>query len=615
MYPVDVTSNSTASQGCTTSASGCYYFALDAGNYRLLAVNRVSHTIDWQIGGMQGGDPPAGSAPGSLPVQFSDARAVAYDPVTGDVYVADTANNRVLVFSFSPTSGFSYLTQFGRKGTGAGEFNLAYGVAIDPVNRLVYVTNGAGSVGQFSIGSGAVPTYTYLTSFGTGSLNQPRQVAVAPNSDVFVMNARDHECNVYSLSEIAANSAPEITFGSLGKGNGQFTDDPRGVAVSADGTMAFVTDSGGDRVEAFSLTQSGGHYSGAAFDYTVSSGTGSGAFVGLRGLTVTADDHLMVSDEWGYNLHEFSFTASGYTSTWSSAPTASPVPGVNAPRGIQVAANGEIYIVDYWNQRVEYGTLGGNGQIQGAQTFGARGNPGTDDALNFAWGDAIQPGTGDIFVANRESDQVEVFSPTGTTIAIDGKNGSAAGDFSFPQGVAFGPSGDLYVADSGNDRIQEFTVNSNGSLNFVASLGTAGSGSGAPAGELNQPTGVAVAPNGTLWVADTLNNRIQSMSPSGVWTAFHTTSGTGKQTAFSIPWGVTVAPDGSIWVSDTGNNRLVSMSTSGALNWSVTGAQIGVPDSAQGNQTIYPFAIAFGSDSVVYVSDTWNNRVLVLATS
>ena len=78
---------------------------------------------------------------------------------------------------------------------------------------------------------------------------------------------------------------------------------------------------------------------------------------------------------------------------------------------------------------------------------------------------------------------------------------------------------------------------------------------------------------------------------------------------------MTVAPDGSIWVSDTGNNRLVSMSTAGVLNWSVTGAQIGVPDGAQGNQTIYPFAVAFGSDSTVYLSDTWNNRVLVLTTS
>ena len=148
-----------------------------------------------------------------------------------------------------------------------------------------------------------------------------------------------------------------------------------------------------------------------------------------------------------------------------------------------------------------------------------RGDPNQDGAINFAWSIALQPGTGNVFVANRESDQVEVFSPTGTTLAIDGTNGTADGDFSFPQGIAFAPNGDLYVSDTGNDRIQEFTVNSNGTLNFVASFGTAGSGSSAKAGELNQPTEIAVASDGTLWVADTLNNRIQSMSPSGVWTA------------------------------------------------------------------------------------------------
>ena len=622
MYPVDVTSNSTAGQSCTTAASGCYYFVLDAGNYRLLAVNRVSHAIDWQIGGQQGNDPLAGSAPGSLPVQLSDARAVGYDSATGDVYVADSANNRVLVFSFSPTSGFSYLTQFGSRGSGPGQFNLAYGVAVDPVNRWVYVTDGSpGQIEKFSIGSGAVPTYTYMTSFGAGTLNQPRQVEVAPNGDLLVTNRPPNKKHNYYYAYTSSGTL-EFGFGVTGSGSGQFTNDPRGVAISADGSTVFATNSGGDRVEAFTLTQSGGHYTSAAWSYTIANpgGTGGEPFVGLRGLTTTADNHLLVADEWGFDLHEFSFTpgTTSYNSTYNNVPTAPPVPGVNAPRGIQVAANGDVYIMDYWNQRVEYGTLGSGGTIQGAQAFGVRGDPNQDGAINFAWSIALQPGTGDVFVANRESDQVEVFSPNGTTLAIDGSNGSADGDFSFPQGIAFAPNGDLYVSDTGNDRIQEFTVNSNGTLNFVASYGTEGTGSSAPAGDLNQPTGIAVSPDGsTLWVADTLNNRVQSLAlSSGTWgTPIRKTTGKGTQTAFSVPWGVTVAPDGSIWVSDTGNNRLVSMSTAGVLNWSVTGAQIGVPDSAEGNQTIYPFAVTFGSDSTVYLSDTWNNRVLVLTTS
>ena len=279
-------------------------------------------------------------------------------------------------------------------------------------------------------------------------------------------------------------------------------------------------------------------------------------------------------------------------------------------QGLQIATNGQIYMVDYWNQRIEYMNANGSG----ASSFGFRGNPSQKGAINFAWSAAIQPGTGDVFVANRESNQVEVFSPSGSYIYAFGKNGTADGDFSFPQGIAFDPTnGTLLVDDSGNDRIQRFTMSAgNTGVMWDANYGSKGMGKTAPAGELNNPTGIAVAPDGTIWVADTVNNRIQSLSTSGTWTVFTITTGSGHQTGFKVPWGVTVAPDGSIWVADTGNNRVVSMTTSGALNFSATAASMGVP-AAPTDSLIYPFAIAFSGDTV-YLSDIWNNRVLVLTT-
>ncbi|MFI5285496.1 MAG: NHL repeat-containing protein [Candidatus Dormibacteria bacterium] len=595
MYPVDVADDSQ------------YYFVIDAGRYRLLAVNRSTDNIDFQTGGLQG------SGPG----QFGDARAIYYDTPNNLVLVADTPNNRVEVFSFSSTSGFTYLESFGGKGSGNGQFNQAYGVAVDPVNNWVYAVDGAGRVEKFLLNpSVSPPTVAYSLQFGNGTLVQPRQVAVAPNGDVFVTNRESalkkspHDmCYVYTSSGTLL-----FHFGSGGTGNGQFTNDPRGISISADGTLAFATDSGGKRVEAFTLTQSGGHYSSAAWSYSIPSGTGNAALVGPRGLTTTSNNHLMVTDEWGFNLHEYSFTpgTTTYTSTYNSTPAPPPVPGVDSPRGVQVASNGQIYIMDYWNQRVEYTNADGTG----AQTFGFRGDPSQNGAINFAWGIALQPGTGDVFVANRESDQVESFSPSGTAIAIYGKKGTALGDFSFPQGIAFDPTnGTLLVDDSGNDRIERCTLSSGDtSLTCTTSYGTKDSGSKPfPAGELNVPTGIAVAPDGTIWVADTLNNRVQSISTSGTWTAIASVSGISPKT-FNVPWGVTVAPDGSVWISDTGNNRIVSMQTNGTPVFSANEASMGIP-TVPADSVIFPFALTFDSSNHVYLSDIWNDRVVVLTTS
>lgn len=585
MYPVDV------------SNSAQYYFVLDAGNYRVIAVNRTTDAIDCQIGRLQG----SGSG------QFGDARALDYDSATSELYVADTPNNRIEVFSFSGTAcasnsptAFTFLSQFGTRGTGNEQFTQVYGVAVDAVNGWVYAVDGAGRVEKSDLAG------NYISQFNAGgTLNQPRQVTVAPDGDVFLMDARNHQCDVFNGA-----GALLFSFGSLGTGNGQFTDDPRGVAVSADGTLAFVTDSGSKRVEVFSLQSNGTDYTGATFAYTIPSAvSGAGQFVGPRGLTVTSDNHLLLTDEWGFNLHEMTFTATGATPTVNTTPVPPPVPGVNSPRGVHVAANGKIYIVDYWNQRIEYMNPDGSG----AATFGFRGNVSQSGAINFAWDAAIQPGTGDIFVANRENNQVAAFSPTGTPLIIFGQNGTANGDLSFPQGIAFAPDGTLLVDDSGNNRIERFSLNAGDTVaTWTATYGQSGTGSTAPAGDLNNPTGIAVAPDGTIWVADTLNNRIQSMSPAGAWTAFTKPIGSGTQTAFNVPWGITVAPDGNIWVSDTGNNRIVSVDTSDNLIFSVAEADMGIPP-APDDSVIYPFSIAFSGDTV-YLSDIWNNRVLTLTT-
>ncbi len=114
-----------------------------------------------------------------------------------------------------------------------------------------------------------------------------------------------------------------------------------------------------------------------------------------------------------------------------------------------------------------------------------------------------------------------------------GTSGSGNGQFSYPYGVAVDASGNVYVADRGNNRIEKFDTNGN----YLAQWGTSGSGSG----QFNQPFGVAVDSSGNVYVADTDNNRIEKFVPYGTINATVLYNGQPLQNAYlylqgSIPY-------------------------------------------------------------------------------
>jgi len=314
--------------------------------------------------------------------------------------------------------------------------------------------------------------------------------------------------------------------------------------------------------------------------------------VDVRGLDATADGKLIVTDEWDFDLKEFT-TAGSYVGSYFGA--SAPLDGVNSPRGLGVDSLGRVYVSDWWNQRVDrWDADGANPSMWGFR--GTRDEPGS---VNFAWDVVVQPGTDRVFLANRESHEVEVFESDGTFVTRWGVRGSGDGDVEVPPGVAFAPDGTLVVTDSGNGRVQRFAIDAGGVGTFVESFGTAGS---LLSGNLNLPAGISVADDGTVWVADTRNNRVQSYdSSTGVWTVFAGASGL---SSFRLPWGVTVAPDGSIWVADSGRDRIVKMLPDGTAVFAASGPEMGAGDLDS------PHAIAFGADGAIYISDIWNNRII-----
>ena len=561
MYPVDVASTSS------------HHYVVDPGRYRVVAVNRASGQIDASFGNRQG----------TTQNELAAARAIAVDN-TERVYVADTPNNRVQVYD----SALRYLSSFGTKGTANGQLQSVYGVAAGP---------GLDAAGQpaevvYTVDANRVQKWStsgrWLATFGTG-LNQPRQIDVSQtNGDVFVVNARARQVVVYG-----SDLVEKLRFGSAGSGPGQFNGDPRGVTVSADGTLAFVTDDGGRRVHVFSATS-------GAFLYTIGGGpAGTDAtFTDPRGVQVTPDGTLVVTDEWDYSLKEYAVTSSGATFVRRLFGTPPPADGVNSPRGMSVDASGRMYVSDWWNQRAVRVEADGTGFLSWGQR-GTRSDPGS---FNFAWDLAVQPGTGRVFVANRESHEITVFTADGQFVTKWGSRGTGPGQLQFPQGLEFAPDGDLVVADSGNGRLERFAIAADGTGTFRTAYGSLGTA----LGQLRMPTGVDIAPDGTIWVADTLNNRVQALNPAtGVWRSYAKPVSSTFTPGFIVPWGVTVAPDGAIWVADSGRQRLVRMSDTGQLSYVVTGESLGLGALKS------PFDIEFSGTSA-YVSDTWNNRVVRL---
>ncbi len=185
---------------------------------------------------------------------------------------------------------------------------------------------------------------------------------------------------------------------------------------------------------------------------------------------------------------------------------------------------------------------------------------------------------------------------------IVGAGGMETVLFNRPRSVAAAPDGSLYVADTGNHRIVH--LGADGKL-----LGEWGSFSGtnagpAPEGTFNEPWGVAVAGDGTVWVADTWNHRIQHFTADGRFLSMFGFFGQAESPeAFWGPRAILVDERGRLFVADTGNKRVVIFSQSGASVGSFGGP------GAEPGRLNEPVGIALSAEGTLYVADTWNLRI------
>jgi uncharacterized protein (TIGR03663 family) len=185
-----------------------------------------------------------------------------------------------------------------------------------------------------------------------------------------------------------------------------------------------------------------------------------------------------------------------------------------------------------------------------------------------------------------------------------GEQGTEPGQFQQPRDIAVAPDGSLYIVDSGNNRIQHLATNGD-VLHVWGSFGDANQ-IDAPGGTFNQPWGIAVDQDGDVYVADTWNHRVQVFTSEGEFiTMFGVFDTPNTPESYWGPRDVHIDDNGNLYVVDTGNKRVVVFDDQ--LNYvgefGIGGYSLGELDE--------PVGITVAGDGTIYLADTWNRRIQV----
>ncbi|MBF0564722.1 MAG: SBBP repeat-containing protein [Nitrospirae bacterium] len=499
--------------------------------------------------------------------QFQSPWGIAVDSY-GNVYVVDTDNYRIQKF----TTDGSFVTKWGSQGTGDGQFESSYGIAVDQSGNIYVADTFNNRIQKFT------PDGKFITKWGSrgsgnGQFNNPWGIAIDSSGNIYVVDSTN-----YRIQKFTPDGSFVTKWGSNGSGDGQFENYPANITVDSSGNV-YVADTYNHRIQKFTSD-------GKFIIKWGSSGTSDGQFEYPYGIAFDLSGNIYVADTLNERIQKFTMNGE-FIAKWGSGGSGDGQ--LDYPRGITIDLSGNVYVADQINHRIQKFTIDG-GYIT---KWGSQGSG--DGQFDFIRDLAVDL-SGNVYAVDSKNNRIQKFTTDGIFITKWGSQGSGDGQFNNPVGIAIDLSGNVYIADTFNNRIQKFDSNGR----FIAKWGSQGSGDG----QFDNPYGIAVDSSGNIYVADDMNYRIQKFAPDGSFVTKWGSLGS-RDDQFEDPIGIAVDLSGNVYVSDIQSNTIKKFTPNGNFL-----AKMGAFGSDPG-QLNTPSSLFVSKTGEIYVSDTFNSRIQV----
>ncbi|MBN8722511.1 MAG: SMP-30/gluconolactonase/LRE family protein [Acidobacteria bacterium] len=573
---------------------------------------------------------------------------------SGNVFVVDSTNHRIrkidttgviTTVAGNGTAGFS---DDGSPAISAS-LNTPEAITLDGAGNLFIADSLNSRVRRVDAITGLITTvagngsYSFSGDGGlanVASLNQPSGVAVDSKGNVFIADTENHRIRkVDAQTGVITTVAGSGVSGFLGDG-GQATQArlsrPKGLTIDQNGNL-LITDTFNFRIRQVDLSTN---------LISTIAGNGQSQF-NLDGIAATnaslnfpntiaidAIGNLYIVDTFNFRIRKVDSKTKVITTVAGTGNPGLAVDnvlatdaGLQLALGVAVDGTGNLFIADaeinYRVRRVDAVTkmitsIGGIG----SRSSGGDGFLATQANLSNASGVAIDRQS-NIFIADPDNyriRRIDINSNIINTVAgfgVPGFNGdnitAINASLNDPSNVAVDSQGNLFIADTANNRIRRVDANSQIITTFAGNGMAAFSGDGMLASQasLNQPTAILFDKSGNLIIADSGNNRIRKINLST--NIITTIAGDGSPSNLNAPSGLAVAQSGNVLISDTGNNRIQRLDlTTNAITTIVGNGRAGFQgDGALAiNASLNsPFGLTVDGNDNLFIADTTNNRI------